>query len=230
MAEKTNMTQEWVDKIVAAYPPEKLPNGDIRLFGRFAFCNVLERPKPGADGKERAYGLVLLLPEKTDLTVPKTVVKEMLEEKAPLALDNPEVFKKFNNPFKKQEAYVDGEGKPYEGFVPGRTAMSFNSPKTQPPAYNQRMAPITDKKDIYSGCWGFVSVIPQWFDVGTNKGPTFYLQQVMVVATDESLGGSGRPDPKAAFGGISIDASVNPSDAFGVSGPPADEPAVDIFG
>lgn len=230
MAEKTSVTQDWVDGIVAKYPPKKLDTGDIRVFGRFAFVNLLERPKPGADGKERAYGLVLLIPAKTDLTLLKEEAKALFQEKAPLALQNPEVAKKYHNPFRKQEEFVDTKtGELYDGFVPGRVCMSFNSSKSQPPVVNQRNAPIVDKGDIYSGCWGFVSVRPAWFKAQGNEGPTFYLQTVMVAQTDDSLGGVGRADPQKAFGDISISSDVNPSDSFGVARPPADEQPVDIF-
>ena len=229
MAEKTNMTKEWVDGVVAKYPPKKLDNGDIRLFGRFAFFQVVGDKPKDKEGKERAWGLVLLIPEGTDMSLPKEEAKALFQEKAPQALTNPDLAKKFNNPFKKQDDYVNTEtGDLYDGFVKGRLAMSFNSSKSQPPVVDQRMVPIIDKKDAYSGMWGFVSVKPQWFDVGSNKGPTFYLQSVMKVADDESLGGVGRANPNQAFGDISISADVNPADAFGAASPPADE-EVDMF-
>lgn len=230
MAEKSSLTKEWVADVVSRYPPAKLPNGNIRLFGRFAFCNVLERPIDKKTGKEKSYGLVLLIPEGTDLSVLKYEAKELFRKEAPQALENPELARKFNNPFKKQEDYISTEnGEMYDGFVKGRVAMSFNSPQSKPLVTDKRMAPIIDKKDIYSGAWGFVEVHPAWFSVDGNKGPTFYLQQLMKIEDDDSLGGMGRADPKAAFGDISITSDVNPSDAFGVADPPADDATVDIF-
>jgi hypothetical protein len=215
---------------VRKYPPIKLANGDVRIFGRFAFVNVLERPKPGADGKERAYGLVLLIPSGTDLKLLKDEAKALFQEKAPIALTNKAVAEKYHNPFRKQDDFVDTKtGALYDGFVAGRTCMAFNSSQSQPPVVNQRMAPITDKADVYSGCWGFVTVRPAWFKVSGNEGPTFYLQAVMVATTDDSLGGVGRADPKAAFGDISITSDINPSDQFGLASPPEDE-ETDIFG
>jgi hypothetical protein len=230
MAEKSNVSPEWVVDTATKYPPVKLPNGDIRLFGRFAFVNVLERPKPGADGKERAYGLVLMVPEKTDLTLMKNEAKALFQEKAPLALTNKAIAEKYHNPFRKQDEYVDkNTGELYDGFAAGRIAMSFNSSKSQPPVVDKRQAPIVDKQAIYSGCWGFVTVRPGWFKVQGNEGPTFYLQAVMVVEHDESLGGIGRADPKAAFGDISITSDVNPAENFGAAGPPAEDQPEDIF-
>ena len=96
------------------------------------------------------------------------------------------------------------------------------------------MAPIIDKKHVYSGVWAIVTLAPKWFDVSTNKGPTFYLQSVMVVADDESLGGTGSANPNSDFAGVKIDATVNPSAAF-ENMKPADGGAaatggVDLFG
>jgi hypothetical protein len=86
---------------------------------------------------------------------------------------------------------------------------------------DQNLAPIVDKRHVYSGCWVIPTVIAKWFDVGTNKGPTFYLQSVMVVADDENLGGTGSANPNADFAGVKIDQTVNPAAAFGVEGPTA---------
>lgn len=232
MAENSNVSQEWVDGIVARYPPAVIEEtGDIRLFGRFAFFNCIGDKPKDKNGKERSHGLVLLIPSKTDLSLLKNAAIALLREKAPAALSNPDVAKKYNNPFKKQDEFIDVKtGALYDGFVAGRPCMSFNSPKSAPLVVRQNMAPIVDRKDCKSGDWGFVSVAPKWFDVEQNKGPTFYLQQVMKVADDTSLGGTGSADPRQAFAGISIDASVNPSDAFGTGGGPAAEEAVDIFG
>lgn len=228
MAEKTNMTPDWVARVTAANQPKKLPNGNILVFGRGSFVNVLERPPPGSNGKERAYGLVLLLPEQTDLSVLKDEAKALFQEKAPAALTNKAIAGKYHNPFKKQGEYIDKKtGQMYDGFVEGRICLSLNSSKSQPLVVNQRMAPITDKAQIYSGCWVICSIRPAWFRVDGNEGPTFYLQQVMVVAEDESLGGVGRPDPKD-FAGISIEGNVNLDDAFGGEVSGEDEPA-DIF-
>ena len=230
MTEKTRMPADWIARTVAAHQPKKLPNGNILVFGRLAFCNVLERPKPGADGKERAYGCVVLLPEETDLSVLKAEAGALFKEKAPAALTNKAIASKYHNPFKKQEDQVSKEsGTPYDGFVEGRVCLSVNSSKSQPPVVNQRMAPVTDKKDVYSGVWAIVSIRPGWFKVQGKEGPTFYLQQVMVVADDESLGGVGRPDA-SEFAGISITSDVDPSAAFGVQGAPEDEDSTDIFG
>lgn len=227
MGEKTKMTPDWVARVTAANQPKKLPNGNILVFGRLAFVNLLERPKR-QDGSEGSYGAVVLLPSETDLSLLKDEAKALFQEKAPAALTNKAIAAKYHNPFKKQDDQVDKKtGALYDGFVEGRICLSVNSSQSQPPVVNQKMAPITDKTKVYSGCWGIVSIRPAWFKVQGNEGPTFYLQQVMVVADDESLGGVGRADPRD-FQGVSIEANVNLDDAFGGEVAGEDEPA-DIF-
>lgn len=236
MAEKSKMKREWIERVWTDNPCVLLPNGNIRLGpSRAAFVNLLERPKPGADGKERAFGMVILLP---DLAGPVSIkpltdaATELYKENNPAALTNKAILDKLNNPFKKQEGYVDKDGKMYDGFVEGRICISSNS-SSQPPVVDQNLAPIVDKRHVYSGCWVIPTVIAKWFDVGTNKGPTFYLQSVMVVADDENLGGTGSANPNADFAGVKIDQTVNPAAAFGVEGPTAGaaEPsAVDLLG
>lgn len=229
----TNMTPEWIAQTAKAHPPTLLDNGNIRVFGRLAFVNLLDRPKDKKTGKDRAWGCVVLLPEETDLKVLKDEAKALFQEKAPLALTNPAVAKRYHNPFKKQEEQVDKKtGQPYAGFVPGRTCLSANSPQSQPPVVNQRLAPIVDKARVFSGCWALVAVRPSWFKQDANEGPTFYLQSVMVVAEDQTLGGSGSADPNTDFAGISITGDVNPADAFGTGatdGQRAADKVEDIF-
>ncbi len=226
------MSAEWIARNWAANPPRIIDGGNI-IFGpvRGAFVNLLERPKPGTDGKERAYGLVALIPEGADLSVLKEAAKLLFKEKAPLALTNPEVARKYHNPFKKQEDYVDTKsGGLYDGFVAGRVAMAFNSSQSKPPVTDQKLAPIVDKDRCYSGAWFMLSVRPGWFKQQGKEGPTFYLQSAMVVADDdESLGGIGQSNPNKDFAGVSLDPSVNPAAGFGAAGP-ADDGEVDIFG
>lgn len=236
--ENTRMRPDWISKVWSDNPCVRLDNGNIRFLARTAFCNVVERPKPGSDGKERAYGTVLLIPDLTliggqeALRVLKDAETALLKEHMPGALGNADLKDKLHNPFKKQGSYINtksADGDLYEGFVPGRVCISANSSQSKPPVVDQRMAPITDKDKVYSGCWVLASVREGWIKNKQNPGPTFYLQSLMVVADDNSLGGVGASNPNTDFAGITIDASVNPSDAFGKSGATSGE-AEDIFG
>lgn len=234
MAEKSRMTREWIQRVWADNPCRMLDNGNM-ITGpvRLAFANILERGKPQPPKTEGSFGAVLLFPEGVDLSVPKAQVLDLIKENAPAALANQALADRLNKPLKKQDTFVDKEGRLYDGFVDGRVCISANS-GSQPPCVDMGMAPIIDKKHVYSGVWAIVTLAPKWFDVSTNKGPTFYLQSVMVVADDENLGGTGSANPNSDFAGVKIDAAVNPSAAF-ENMKPADGGAaatggVDLFG
>lgn len=217
MSEKTRMTDEWIARVWKDNPCHIAANGEI-ITGpvRLAFCNVLERPKPGQDGKERSYGAVLLFPEDADLKPLYDAATDLFTEKAPQVLANPKLASKFNNPFKKQGDFLDAKtGEAYDGFVEGRTAISANSSQTKPVVVDLRNTPIVDKARVYSGCWAIVALKAGWIGRDDNKGPTFYLQSIMVVADDENLGGVGSSNPSVSFAGVKIDQTVNPAGLFG---------------
>lgn len=238
MTEKTRMTRDWIQRAWAANPCKALFNGSINTGPmRAAFCQVLgEKPK-GKDGKERAWGVVLLLP---DPAIPGVSLKPfkdaelaLLKEKAPAALTNEALRAKFHDPFRKQDGYIDTKtGELYDGFVAGRYCLSANSSQTRPQVVDSRMAPIIDKSGVYSGCWVIANLNPGWINQTENKGPTFYLNGLMVVADDESLGGLGSANLNEAFAGVSIEAGdINADAAFGAGDKPSTVVGgVDIFG
>lgn len=222
--ENTRMKPDWITRVWNDNPPRRAENGNIIFLARTAFCNVLERPKPGADGKERAYGSVLLIPD-LDLIGGQGALKLFLDaqmaligEKMPGALKNQDLADKLHKPLKKQGTYVNtksDDGDLYEGFVPGRFCISANSSQSKPPVVDQNMAPLIDKADVYSGMWVLAAVKEGWIKTKENPGPTFYLQSLMKVADDNSLGGVGQSSPSSDFAGVKIDAAVNPAAAFG---------------
>lgn len=228
--ENTRMTPEWIARVWKDNPCRKLPNGNIIFLARTAFCNVLERPKAGPDGKERAYGSVLMIPDlnliggQAALQPLVDDVNALYKEKMPAALANPDLRAKLHNPFKKQDGYINTKsptGDLYDGFVPGRLCISANSSQSQPAVVDQSLAPVIDKARVYSGCWVIAAVKAGWITNPQNPGPTFYLQSLMVVADDNSLGGVGQSNPSADFAGVKVDAAVNPAAMFGEDGPTA---------
>lgn len=228
--ENTRMTPQWIQKVWGEYPCAKNNQGEIVFLARTAFCNVLERPKPGPDGKERAYGSVLLIPD-LNLIGGAPALKALdddynalLKEFMPAALANPDLRSKLHNPIKKQGGFINTKSPDadlYDGFVPGRLCISANSSQSQPPVVDQNCAPIIDKSRVYSGCWVLAAVKGGWIKNPQNPGPTFYLQSLMVVADDNSLGGVGASNPSQTFAHVKLDASVNPAGMFGGEGAPA---------
>lgn len=222
--EKSRMTPEWIARVWNDNPCAKLDNGNIRFLARLAFVQLVDQRKDRKTGEDRGWGVVALLPDLTPFGGSAVALKAlqddytaMMQEKAPIALTNPDLAAKYHNPFKKQGTWIDKKtGQLYDGFVQGRTAISANSSKSKPAVVDQNGAPIVEKNRIYSGCWALVAVKCGWIPADENPGPTFYLQSVMVVADDENLGGQGASDPQADFKGVKVDQTVNPAGAFGV--------------
>jgi hypothetical protein len=53
------------------------------------------------------------------------------------------------------------------------------------------MDDVIDKNDVYSGCYGRISMIPAAYNVDGNKGIKFYLNNVQKLSEGAPLGGSG---------------------------------------
>lgn len=237
--EKSRMTPDWISRVWKENPVHRSVKSGNIITGpvRLAFVNVLERQKK-KDGSEGGYGTVLLFPDlgliggKEALAPLYLARQSLLQEKMPAALANEAIFKRLHNPFKDQGDYVntkDPNGALYDGFVGGRICISANSSQSQPPVVDQNGAPILDKSRIYSGCWAIAALGPGWIGRDDKKGPTFYLQSLMVVADDENLAGAGSANPSADFAGVKIDPSVSPTAAFGDETPAAGAPAIDLF-
>jgi hypothetical protein len=192
--ESTNMTAEWIERVVKANPCVKLDNGNLRTCPvRLSFANLFERSKPIPPNTEGKFGSNLVFPLIADLAVLKAATPQ-----AP----------KLKTPFKDQ-----AEMTKYAGYEPGGVFITSISDQ-KPLVVDQRLAPIIDKDRAQSGFWAICTIRAFAYDKGVNKGVSFGLQSVMIVAEDKAFGG-GSENVATAFAGVSIDAAVNPADAFG---------------
>lgn len=206
MDEVTNMTPEWVQNAVRKNPCVKLDSGNVRTCPvRLSFPNVFTRGKAIPPAIEGKFGANLIFPVQADLTVLKAAMAEVVSAKWPDA--GKKGGPKLRSPLKAQSEMADrwaGYGE--EGFF-----LSCNS-NSAIPVYDTRQQPITDPDRVYPGVWAICTIAPKTYDVGVNKGATFYLQMVMVIADDMRLGG-GAASP-SDFAGIDIDASVSGESVF----------------
>lgn len=115
----------------------------------------------------------------------------------PLAKDNAEKAKKLmNNPqFKIPLRDADAEDRESPEY---KDAFFFNAStndkKGRPGCVLKNGEKLTDPDDImdelYSGCWGQVSITAYYFDNSGNKGIAFALNNVMKWKNDDRLDGS----------------------------------------
>lgn len=199
----TNMTDEWIKKACERNPIRVLDSGNILLCPtRGSFLNLFERSRPIPPATEGSYGGNLIFPTCADLSVLEKAVVEVLKEKCPDALSSdPKKRVKVKSPFKDQ-----GDMLKYDGYVEGGKFISATSKKNRPVLVDARQQIVTDETLVYPGVWVVCTVRPFWYDKGVNKGVSFGLQSVMLVADDKNLGGGGGGNVAADFAGVNIDA------------------------
>lgn len=227
----SNMTDEWVKAQWAKNPCVKLANGDIRTGPvRLSFPNILKPAKPNPQTPDKvSYGAVLLFPAGVDISVLINERNTVAKAKWPTVGQpgGPKLF----NPIRDQD--IDGKGQPgeaerYAGYEKGAMRIGANA-NQKVPCVDVRMAPIVEDEKVYPGVWAIVTLRCYTFENQGNKGPTFGLQAVMIVADDTNIGGTGAANPNEAFAGVSVDpGDINPDAAFG-EGAKATEAAVDPF-
>ena len=199
----TNMTDEWIKKACGGNPIRVLDSGNILLCPtRGSFLNLFERSRPIPPATEGSYGGNLIFPTCADLSVLEQAVVDVLKEKCPDALSaDPKKRVKVKSPFKDQ-----GDMLKYDGYVEGGKFISATSKKNRPTLVDARQQIVTDETLVYPGVWVVCTVRPFWYDKGVNKGVSFGLQSVMLVADDKNLGGGGGGNISADFAGVNIDA------------------------
>lgn len=135
------------------------------------------------DGK-KSYSVTMLFDKNTDLGPLKRAVEAAIQKKwgnkRPANLRLP-----FRDAGEKA-----GE---YEGFKKG---MTFVTARTydKPQVVDQDVNPITDRKEFYSGCYAWATVVAGAYEARGNKGVAFYLNNVQKVADGEPLGGFSRAE------------------------------------
>ena len=208
MDDSTNMTDAWIANAVKVNPCVLLDSGNIRTCPvRLSFPNIFARGKPVPPATEGKYGANLVFPPQADISL---LVKEVTRvTKAKWANAGEKGAPKLKNPIKQQ---VELAGR-FDGYGEEGIYLSCNSGR-QPQVYDARQQLITDPDRVYPGVWVVATIKADTYDVGVNKGPTFYLQGLMLVADDKRLGGGGA-NP-SDFAGIQLDASVSGDGVFGV--------------
>ncbi|WP_287461211.1 ssDNA-binding protein [Sphingomonas sp.] len=199
----TRMTDDWIKRAVAGNPCVRLESGNYRTCPvRLSFPHILHMSEPKKADIKPAYGANLLFAAGADLSVLQQAVLDVLKEKCPKALsDNPREKVKVKLPFLDQ-----GDMLRYDGYLEGSKYIIATSKKYKPACIDLKQNAITDETRIYAGVWAICTVNPFWYDVDVNKGVSFGLQSVMIIADDEQIGGGGGENLADAFSGINIEA------------------------
>lgn len=205
--EDTNMTREWIERQWARNPCAKLSNGDVRTGPvRLSFPHLFKPGKPIPPNTEGKHGSSLLFPVGADVSV---LVKEAGDcAKAKWGANMPRGLK---SPLLKQDDDADRYGGFEEGGILVRATANQ---KVQ--VVDRNLAPVVDEALVYPGVWAIVTLRAFAYDKGVNKGVSFGLQNVMLIADDTNLGGTAAANPRDAFAGVQVEAGdIDADKAFG---------------
>ncbi len=224
----SRMPDQWVQGMMASNPIRTAEKtGNAIVLCRLAFVNLNEPTED--DNGSKSYNTVLLLPWGMSDPGLQQHLYARWYHAAKAAF--PEEFDVQGQPRLKHNPFHDQADKAhkYAGYTPGLVYISAKTqqkPLITDPAGN----PIVDYVNkVYSGCWALVSLNTFVYKPKGAKQPmkgvSFGLQNVMIVADDEKLGGSA-PPPADDFAGVKIDQNFDPSQQFGnrPAAPPAYAP------
>ena len=149
--------------------------------GRLSYVNIWE-PK-SFNGNKAKYSVSIIIPKSDKKTI-NNVLKAIEEaKKKSLQMFGGTLPKNFNTPLRDGD--IDRPDDPsYKGcyFI---NASGYNQPKV----VDRRKEEILDRSEVYSGCYGNVSVNMYAYNTNGNKGISAGLGHVQKVEDGEPLGG-----------------------------------------
>lgn len=169
---------------------------------RFSYFSALTARKNEMNGKEE-FSTQVLVP-KTDT---ETVNQLKAAAKAALtAKFGDKIPKNVRNPLRDGDTETKSDGSPLGPEYAGH--YFFNTKSTNKPgAVDAHGHDIIGSQDIVSGDFGRVSLNAYAYDQAGNKGVSFGLNNIMLLAKGDSLGGA-KPSAASDFG---ISASAKPA-------------------
>ena len=152
---------------------------------RFVYCSVMAARKNEMNGKDE-FSTQVLVPKTDTETVAalKAAAKEALTAKF-----GDKIPKNVRNPMRDGDTETKSDGSPLGKEYAGH--FFFNTKSTNKPgAVDANGADLLGSNDIASGDYGRVSLNAYAYSQAGNNGVSFGLNNVMLVAKGESLGGT----------------------------------------
>jgi len=154
---------------------------------RFSFCNLFA-PKAAQGSDQAKYSVTLLIPKSDKATLAK--IKTAIEAAKTSYMER-NAGKKL--PVALKNTLHDGDGERPNGGMFGEeckghyviTVSSLN----QPTIVNADKTPLTEPKELYSGCYGRAVINFYVYDNSGNKGISAGLNGVMKLYDGEPLSG-----------------------------------------
>ena len=161
---------------------------------RFVYCSVMSARKNEMNGKDE-FSTQVLVPKADTETVGalKAAAKEALTAKF-----GDKIPKNVRNPLRDGDTETKADGAPLGKEYAGH--FFFNTKSTNKPgAVDANGQDLLGSNDIVSGDYGRVSLNAYAYSQAGNNGVSFGLNNIMLVAKGEPLGGA-RPSAASDFG------------------------------
>lgn len=168
----------------------KVVTGKVRL----SYCNLFQ-PRAAEEGQEAKYSCTILVPKSDKATIQK--IKAAIEAAKTAGADSlKDKNGKMPNTVKTPIHDGDGEkpnGGDYGDECKGHYVINASS-KQKPGIVDKSLNEIIDSTEVYSGCYGKVSVNFYAFNTKGNKGIACGLNNVQKLADGDYLGGRSRAE------------------------------------
>ena len=160
----------------------KVVTGKVRL----SYVNVFE-PRAAQPGQEAKYSLCVLIPKSDKATLEKIAKAVEAAKEAGKAQWGGKVPAGLKTPLR------DGDTERDSAEYKGHYFINCNS-KQKPGVVDAAVNPIMDQSEMYSGCYGRVSINFYPFNVDGNKGIAAGLNNVQKLAEGDPLSGRSRAE------------------------------------
>lgn len=161
----------------------KVVTGEVRL----SYVNAFEA-RSAAEGQTPKYSTSIIIPKTDKQTI--SAIQRGIEEAVQRGLP------KFNGkrPQSLRTPLRDGdEERADDPAYEGCYFLNCNS-RVKPGVVDQNLVAITDPDELYSGCYGRVSLTFYAYNTNGNKGIACGLQNIQKLRDGERLGGRARAE------------------------------------
>jgi hypothetical protein len=158
---------------------------------RLSYCNLF-KPRAAEEGQEEKYSCTILLPKSDKATIQKIKAAVEAAKQAGAATFGGKV------PVNVKTPIHDGDGEKPNGGEYGPECKGHYvinaSSKQKPGIVDKNLNEIIDSTEVYSGCYGRVSINFYAFNRSGNKGIACGLNNVQKLADGDYLGGRSRAE------------------------------------
>lgn len=162
--------------------PTKVVTGKARL----SYVNVFQ-PRASKPGQEPKYSVCVLIPKTDTVTINKVKAAVKAAAEAGVGVLGGKIPAGLKNPLR------DGDTERDTPEYKGHYFINANS-KQKPGVVDASVQPILDAQEVYSGCYGRVSLNFYAYNQEGNKGIGAGLQNVQKLADGEPLSGRSRAE------------------------------------